>query len=176
MKGPCATVVGVFRGFFKICSPAGQENFGFPALSFCYLGVFLPISYFCSLFVLSIQMRNMGKREQNRKYLPKTPNLPFHSPESLQNSLSEGEQNSQNSSKTPKRIRRGKMNRTLSPPVAAIMQLLFHTAQCCCRLHGHCCRPGCLRSRLHCFLLRCYCCRPDCLRSQRHRAALAAVL
>jgi len=108
MKGLCATVVGVFRGFFKICSPAGQENFGFPAPSFCHLGVFLPIPDFCSLFVPSTQMRNMGKREQNRKFLPKTPNLLFHSPEFLQNSLSEGEQNSQNSSKTPKRIRRGK--------------------------------------------------------------------
>ena len=50
MKGPCETVVGVFRGFFKICSPAGQENFGFPAPSFCQLGVFLPIPDFCSLF------------------------------------------------------------------------------------------------------------------------------
>ena len=101
MKGLCATVVGVFRGFFKICSPAGQENFGFPALSFCRLGVFLPFPDFCSLFVPSTQMRNMGKREQSRKFLPKTPKLPLHSPEFLQNSLSEGEQNSRNSSKTP---------------------------------------------------------------------------
>ena len=146
---------------------AGKLRFSCPF--FLPFGRFPAISCFLFPFRASAQMRNRGKREQKRRFLPKTPNLPFHSPESLQNSLSEGEQNSQNSSKTPKRIRRGKMNRTLSPPVAAIMQLLFHTAQCCCRLHGHCCRPGCLRSRLHCFLLRCYCCRPDCLRSQRRK-------
>ena len=102
------TVVGVFRVFFKICSPAQQENFSFPALSFCRLGVFLPFPDFCSLFVPSTQMRNRGKREQKRKFLSKTPNLPFHSPEFLRNSLPEGEQNPRNSSKAPKRIKRAK--------------------------------------------------------------------
>ena len=96
------TVAGVFRGFFNICTPAGQENFSFPAPSFYHLGVFLPFPDFCSLFVPSTQMRNRGKREQKRKILSKTPNLSFHSPEFLRNMLSEGEQNSRNSLKAPR--------------------------------------------------------------------------
>ena len=47
----CGTGLGVFRGFSQTCSPEGQENFGFPALFFCLMGVFLPFLDFCSLFL-----------------------------------------------------------------------------------------------------------------------------
>ena len=68
--------LGVFSDFLQICTPEGQENFGFPALLLCHLGVFLPFPGFCSLF-LPITGRETGaKGNKNEEFFRKRPICP----------------------------------------------------------------------------------------------------
>ncbi|MBR7058131.1 MAG: hypothetical protein IKI35_05340 [Stomatobaculum sp.] len=61
--------LGVFSGFSRTCTPEGQENFGFPALFSCHLGVFLRFPGFCSLFA----PKPGGKTEEKGNKISKFP-------------------------------------------------------------------------------------------------------
>jgi hypothetical protein len=91
--------LGVFRGFSQICTPEGQENFGFPALFpvfCCLVGVFWTISDFCTPVLSKTGV-------QNRKNLRKTPMGLLQSPAFLEDSPSEGYRILKTAQKRPNR-------------------------------------------------------------------------
>jgi hypothetical protein len=75
-RKPRGADLGVFHGFLQICSPEGQESFGFSALYFCHLGVFLPFPDFCSLFLSDTGLRNRRKGNKNEDFPRKRPICP----------------------------------------------------------------------------------------------------
>ena len=83
---------GVFHGFSQICTPEGQEDFGFPALFPVLWAFFWTIPEFCTLFRLEQECKTEEKGYKTEDFARKTPNLPVSSPEFLEDFATRGVQ------------------------------------------------------------------------------------
>ena len=93
--------LGVFSGFSEICTPEGQENYGFPAFFFCHLGVFLPFPDFCSLFLPITGCKTGAKGNKNEEFFRKRPICPSTARNSFGILLLEGNKNLEITKKRP---------------------------------------------------------------------------
>ena len=107
--------LGVLSGFSEICTPEGQENYGFPALFFCHLGVFLPFPDFCSLFLPITGCKAGAKGNKNEEFFRKRPICPSTARNSFGILLLEGNK---------------KLEITKKRPVATIHKLVRLSREC----------------------------------------------